>query len=138
MYIEWKDEYCIGIERIDEQHQKLIELLNALYRVISTDGKSGETWTLLDQFNQYADEHFYTEERIAVDAGIAVAEFEEHRAEHDAYRLRVKAFCQSHANNDKGVPVQLMAFLSKWWLSHILVKDMSLGRSIRQASGGQV
>ncbi|MCP5162329.1 MAG: hemerythrin family protein [Hahellaceae bacterium] len=137
MYIEWKDDYCIGIGRIDDQHRKLIGYLNALYKTVSGGAPVSQSWELLDAFNRYAEEHFSSEERIAFDAGIPSAELENHKAEHEAYRIRLKGFQQAYMNKDKMVPVQLMAFLSKWWLSNILVKDMELGRLIHDQEAKQ-
>ncbi|MBV1921433.1 MAG: bacteriohemerythrin [Pseudomonadales bacterium] len=131
MYIEWKKEYCVGVARIDEQHQQLIKLLNALYKEVSGGAPASQSWGLLDKFSDYAETHFTTEERIAVDGGVPSGQLESHKAEHDAYRVRVKSFYAS-MSKDKTVPVQLMAFLSKWWLSHILVLDMELGRVINE------
>ena len=129
MYIEWKDEYSIGVARLDEQHCHLISLLNALYTVVSNGGQDGESWKLLEEFSAYAESHFTTEERIAAEGGVPLGELESHKAEHEGYRNRVQSFQQS-MSKDKTVPVQLMAFLSKWWLSHILIRDMELGRII--------
>lgn len=136
MYIEWKKEYCIGVQRIDEQHQKLISLLNQLYTLVGQETNSEQnndkSWRLLGEFNQYAETHFNTEERIAADNNVPFSELESHKGEHQAYRERIKLFQKNYLSSAKFIPVQLMAFLSKWWLSHILVKDMELGKWINQ------
>lgn len=130
MYIQWKNEYRIGVPRVDEQHQQLIELINALYQKIGPETKPGDVWNLLEGFNHYADTHFATEERIARDANIPIEDFNAHKAKHESYRDRMLSFRRDLEQNDKRAPVQLMAFLSTWWLSHILVEDMELGRLI--------
>lgn len=137
MYIDWKDEYCIGVTPIDDQHFRLIGMLNALYDKIGPETAPTGAWDLLDGFNRYAETHFSTEERIARDSGVPIADLIAHRAEHEAYRDRMRAFQQSFVQNDKRAPVQLMAFLSNWWLSHILVRDMELGRLIRAGEAAQ-
>lgn len=131
MYIQWKNEYCIGVPRVDEQHQQLISLINALYQKIGPDTKPQDVWGLLDGFNRYADTHFSTEERIARDSNVPIDDLNAHKARHESYRDRMVSFRRDLENNDKRAPVQLMAYLSTWWLSHILVEDMELGRLIR-------
>ena len=137
MYIDWTPDYAIGVARIDEQHQQLIAMINALYEKIGPDVSSSATWALLDGFNRYAESHFATEERIALDAGVPMAELNAHKQEHQAYRDRMRTFQHAFAQNEKRAPVQLMAFLSSWGLSHILVRDKELGQLIneRQAHG---
>ncbi len=133
MYIEWKDAYSIGVPRLDEQHRQLIQMLNDLYQKIGPDTAPGNVWGLLDGFNRYAETHFIYEERIAGDAGVPQGELNLHKREHEAYRERMRTFQHAFSENDKRAPVQLMAFLSNWWLSHILVSDMELGRLVCQA-----
>jgi len=130
MYIEWKDDYCVGVPRIDEQHFQLIRMLNELYQKIGPEMSPGSVWELLDGFNRYAETHFTSEERIALEGGVSARELNLHKHEHEAYRERMRGFRHAFAQNDKRAPVQLMAFLSNWWLSHILVRDMELGRLI--------
>lgn len=130
MYIEWKDDYRIGVPRVDEQHFQLIRMLNELYQKIGPEVSPGCVWELLDGFNSYAETHFSSEERIALDGGVPVPELNQHKQEHEAYRERMRSFRHAFSQNDKRAPVQLMAFLSNWWLSHILVRDKELGRLI--------
>ena len=52
MYIDWTPDYAIGVARIDEQHQQLIAMINALYEKIGPDVSSSATWALLDGFNR--------------------------------------------------------------------------------------
>ncbi len=132
MYIEWQDKYAIGIERIDKQHQQVIKLINRLYQVIGPKTQPADAWSLLEEFNQYAEVHFMTEERIAEEGEVPYDELVDHKAEHENYRQRIRGFRRAFNENDKQAPVQLMAFLSKWWLNHILVKDMELGRLISE------
>lgn len=132
MYIRWKDEYCVGVSRIDEQHFRLVEMLNELYRKIGPEITPQDTWSLLQSFNEYAETHFSAEERIARDSNVDIAAQAAHRLEHESYRDRMANFRRAFEQNDKRAPVQLMAFLSNWWLSHILIRDMELGRLIRE------
>lgn len=131
MYIQWKNEYCIGVPRVDEQHQQLIGLINSLYQKIGPETKPQDVWELLESFNRYADTHFATEERIARESNVPIDDFNAHKAKHESYRDRMVSFRRDLENHDKRAPVQLMAYLSTWWLSHILVEDMELGRLIR-------
>lgn len=137
MYIDWKDDYCIGVTPIDDQHFRLIGMLNSLHGRIGPETVPASAWELLAGFNRYAETHFSTEERIARDSAVPLADLIAHLAEHEAYRDRMCVFQQSLAQDDRRAPAQLMAFLSNWWLSHILVRDMELGRLIRAGEVAQ-
>lgn len=132
MLIQWKDSYCIGVARIDEQHRQLIGMLNELYRTIGTDIEPASVWHLLQGFNRYADTHFSYEERLAREHATPPAQFAAHRGEHEAYCERMARFREDFEKGDRHASVQLMAFLSNWWLSHILVLDVELGKHLNQ------
>ena len=60
--ITWKDEYCVGVEKIDQQHQHLFELVNKLIqRPVLDDDTKLVSEILYEMFN-YAKVHFSTEE----------------------------------------------------------------------------
>ena len=131
MYIQWTNSYNIGVPRIDEQHQQLIEMINALYQKIGPNTQPHEVWELLEGFNNYAATHFATEERIAREANIDHGEFTAHKAKHQSYRERMLGFRRNLNEGDKRAAMQLMAFLSTWWSQHILQEDMALGQMIQ-------
>ncbi|MGA2071741.1 MAG: hemerythrin domain-containing protein, partial [Sedimentisphaerales bacterium] len=60
----WKDEYSVGVEKIDHQHQHLFEIINKLIeRPVSSDD-SGLVSDILSEMVNYAREHFSTEEML--------------------------------------------------------------------------
>lgn len=132
MLIKWNKNYSVGIAKLDEQHQQLIEMLNQLYQEIGPEIESSKVWPLLDAFNRYADTHFRFEERLVREHALPQDLFLAHRAEHEGYCLRLAQLQQNFHQGDRHAPIQLMSFLSNWWLSHILVSDMALGKLIRE------
>lgn len=137
MYIAWKEDYRVGVPAIDDQHYQLIDMLNELYESIGSNMPNDGIWKLLAGFNRYADTHFGTEERLAREAGIDPGIVALHHLEHESYRERLNALRLAFEKDDRSAPVQLMAYLSRWWLTHILVDDMELGRMIREAGASR-
>lgn len=131
MFIQWKDSYNVGIPAMDEQHVQLIDMLNELYEQVGPDIRFEDAWSLLEGFNRYAESHFICEERLARDNNLPLSVVLSHKTQHEAYRERMVSFHRSLEARDRNTVVQMMAFLSRWWLSHILVEDMELGRQIR-------
>ena len=131
MLLVWKNEYCTGMERIDTRHRMLVDQLNNLYARIGTDMAHERVKDLLSRFCRYVDVHFATEEYMAQEGGFPRPELEAHLAEHQAYRLRVEGFRVALESGDALAPVQLMAFLHYWWVTHILGANRALGRFLR-------
>lgn len=130
MLIEWKENYSIGVARIDEQHRQLIGMLNELYRNIGEGVDPAKVWPLLAGFNHYAETHFSCEDRLARANAIPQEDYAPHRAEHDAYRERMLNFHEDLGKGDRYAAIQLLSFLTNWWLSHILIVDVELGKQL--------
>ena len=59
----WKDEYNIGIDIIDKEHERLFKIINKLFRF--TDEKSKSQWACQEGikfFKDHAAKHFTEEE----------------------------------------------------------------------------
>ena len=71
-FIEWKDSYSIGVEKVDEDHRQLVDVINELHAAItrahgrdSIEAAVDELETMLDMVDElidYATDHFAWEE----------------------------------------------------------------------------
>ena len=62
--IVWSERYSVGISRIDEQHQRLIDLINDLHGAMLEKQEEPELSKILDGLAAYAVSHFATEETL--------------------------------------------------------------------------
>ncbi|MGM0632688.1 MAG: bacteriohemerythrin [Pseudomonadota bacterium] len=61
----WNENFATGIPSIDEQHYKLVEILNRLARQFADGVFSGEELNkIVDELADYAHYHFSSEEEI--------------------------------------------------------------------------
>ena len=60
--VEWKQELSVGIETIDEDHKRLIELTNTLINAIDKDIPKEELKTIFEELEAYTHYHFEREE----------------------------------------------------------------------------
>ena len=60
--IKWDDKYSVGISMIDEEHKKLIGILNKVIYAKEHNGNPEELWEVLSEMTNYALTHFKTEE----------------------------------------------------------------------------
>ena len=58
----WSDEMSVNIKRIDEQHKKLIDLLNSLFLAMIEGQAQSVIEKIVGELINYADYHFKTEE----------------------------------------------------------------------------
>lgn len=132
MFIDWSDDYVLGVARIDAQHRGLIDQLNALYHSIEPRQNAGRLREMLRGFNRYAEEHFSTEEALARRHGVPAIELAAHTAEHREYSARMTEFCERLDRDDPHVSILLLAFLHDWWVNHILMVDRVLCQDLRR------
>lgn len=118
---EWSDKYSVNIKQIDEQHKKLVDMLNELYEAMKT-GKGKEVLgKTLTELIQYVGTHFATEEKLFSTYGYP--EYNAHKAEH--IKLTQKAI-ELQKDFQQGAPVltvEVLGFLRDWLQNHILGTD---------------
>lgn len=121
IFIKWSDsEYGTGIETIDTQHKKLIELINEIYQSFLERRQADATAKVLDELEDYTKYHFGYEERLFKRFGYGHAE--QHTASHTAFINKVKEFRKSM---DAGVDVTFTVtnYLRDWLRRHIQHED---------------
>lgn len=119
--LEWKEEYSLGLQEIDNQHIKLIELINRLYDAFIKRQQSDEVIKVIVELSEYIDVHFSTEEVYF--KRFNYAETTEHIKEHHFFIEKVKEF-QTQVKENKGRYVfNIINFLQDWLVNHITVTD---------------
>ena len=119
----------IGVPEIDDEHKRLFELIAEVDAAVKADDNSVTTaMGLLNELKQYAVTHFAHEE--AYMEKIHDPELERQRKEHQAFVDKVNAYRLSDVTDDsaKEVILELLAFLSKWLMGHILGSDILIGQ----------
>ena len=113
----WRDEYKIGNEIIDQQHQYLFELAN---RIVDPNNSTSMPHNIL-ALSRYIGEHFKAEEELMVQ--YQYSGYEEHAMEH---KLLMSKLAELSHNIKKGEiePVEIIGFMRLWVFEHILEKDM--------------
>jgi methyl-accepting chemotaxis protein/hemerythrin len=119
--IIWNNKYCVGIDQIDQQHQKLIQLLNTLYDAMLEGKGKGKLEQLLTELVEYTKYHFKSEEEL----------FEKfsymgkmaHLKEHNALREKVMDFSLKIETGQVVITQDILKFLKAWINNHILSED---------------
>ena len=120
--IQWNENYSVGNQSIDSQHIKLIEMINEMAGLWGSSIDSEEISTILSEMTEYASSHFNYEEAYMEQIGYPG--LKDHKKEHKEFKLRVCDFCMRIMHKDNLVPEEILLFLSKWLINHILHSDM--------------
>jgi len=124
--IQWNDHLSVGIGSIDEQHKKLINMINGLNDALS-EGQVDEILVkIFDGLTVYTIKHFGYEEKLFAQYGYA--ETEAHQNEHRALIKQVTDLQQKMNDGDFIIGVEVMAFLKEWLMNHILKTDMAYAK----------
>jgi hemerythrin-like metal-binding protein len=124
-FIDWTEKLSVGVARYDEQHKKLIEIINRMHEAM----RKGQGKAILDQvlgeLVEYTQKHFADEEK-SFDT-YAYPDKEAHVKEHRDLIDQVVALKKKMDAGDLFVPVELMEMLRSWLSKHILETDKKYG-----------
>lgn len=119
--IQWNDSYSVGIQRIDEQHKRLIKMINDLAKAMRFGEGKNVISKIIHEMSEYAVFHFSTEEELF--EKFAYPDKEAHIAEHKKFTEKVKDFQKGYEEGRLLITVEVLRFLSDWLNNHILISD---------------
>lgn len=124
--IEWNKGYSVGVAIFDEEHKKLIAIINQLQTAIAAGVDKLALQRISDSLVEYTLMHFRHEEMYFDDW--AYPEAAEHIAIHAELRRQVFEYRKQIMEKDSAVLAEeLVQFLSDWLTEHILVDDRKYG-----------
>ncbi len=135
MLIEWKPSLSVGVREMDNQHQKLVSLINELHDAMATGKGRDALGRLLTGLVQYTAGHFRSEEQYM--QSIGYPGLEKHRKEHQDLTARVVDFKAQFDTGKTMLTVQLMNFLKYWLQDHIIGMDREYGPAGVAAAGSR-
>ena len=128
LMIEWSDELSIGIDSVDEQHQKMVNMINALKNAATETKDSTVTAQIFDGLTIYIEKHFAYEEALFEKYGFT--DHVRHIQEHAVLSTKVEALRKEFEANEGMVTDALMNFLNEWLHEHILVSDLHYAKEL--------
>ncbi|HAM88691.1 MAG: Methyl-accepting chemotaxis sensory transducer [Candidatus Falkowbacteria bacterium GW2011_GWC2_38_22] len=117
--IEWKSDYSVGVQELDDQHKKMFVLINQFYELMKETKDIKNIEKMLGELSDYGKYHLETEEKLFAEYGYP--EKEDHQKIHDAYRAKIGEFLQK--KDDALLSFEIIDFLEDWWLGHIASTD---------------
>lgn len=124
----WQEEYNLGVEIIDQEHQRLFKIINKLFRFREEEKDS--QWTCqegIKYFKGHATKHFADEE--AYMASIGYAGLAEHQAIHRGFRENTLPALEEELERTDYAPDAVEHFLgvcAGWLVGHTLMEDQAI------------
>lgn len=120
--IEWTAQLSVGIDSIDEQHKKLINMINALNDAMLTNSSNELLGKIFTGLAAYTQKHFTYEEDMFAEYGYSNSK--EHKRQHDELITQVLELKERFIENPQGtISADLMLFLKRWLTNHIMRTD---------------
>jgi hemerythrin len=124
-YLQWTDSLLMGIKTIDDQHRRLVDMVNELHDLATGSGQRCPTPEMVARLKTYAGEHFLVEEGYM--QAFAYSGYAAHKKEHEAFCAALQCFEKGCADG-RVHPAELLEFLKSWLTNHILDVDMKMGQ----------
>ena len=131
----WDDSYSLGIPILDEEHKKLLNLLNNFLSSIHTKNEKDVIKSTFDSLLEYTHEHFTNEEAFMEEH--KYPNLKEHRKEH--IKLTKEA-TQLNESKNYVFSDNIADFLIAWLTNHILGTDKKYAEYIlaRNPEAGKI
>lgn len=121
-YFEWSDALSVKVKEIDDQHKKLVEMLNSLHEAhVARMGKEAQREIIARMVN-YARTHFDAEEEYM--RKLQYPALAEHKEEHAAFAEKALELQERADNAGLIFTAEILEFLKRWLREHILGTDM--------------
>lgn len=122
----WSDEkMSVGVKVFDEQHKKLIAMINDLDDAMSKGKGNTVLSGLFSKLVAYTADHFKAEEKLLTQHSYPM--LADHLVEHEKLTKQALEYKANFESGKLTVSVQLINFLKDWLQKHILNTDKKYG-----------
>ncbi|NOQ34284.1 MAG: bacteriohemerythrin [Methylococcaceae bacterium] len=133
----WNENFEVGIEVIDTQHKRLVQLLNLLASHIAYQSDAPTLKTIFNELAEYAVYHFKTEEAIWHDCFANDLWESEHKAVHNSFIENIGNLkAEDGVKPLEEVIEEVLSFLTHWLAFHILDSDMRMSKVAKGVQQG--
>jgi len=119
--ITWSNDLSVSIKKFDEEHKKLITMINDLHMAMGSGNGKDVLGPVLARLVDYTKTHFAAEEELMQKHGYPG--YVSHKALHDGLTRQVIDLQNKFGEGKVLITVQVMNFLKDWLSSHIINTD---------------
>jgi hemerythrin-like metal-binding protein len=119
--IQWDDAYDVGLKEIDDQHKRLLDIINSIICEQQDKYDTTKFKSSLSTMIHYAYTHFATEERILIQT--EYPDLERHVLEHIDFIIKTLGLALDIDRGKGENRKELLRYLKEWFSTHVLGID---------------
>lgn len=119
--IEWSEEWSVGVHVLDEEHKRIIDVINELELIIPCKNTDERLTICMSKIAHYISKHFYHEEHIL--QANNYPDLKDHLIQHIYFKRAIADFHMMLLEQERMVGFELLRFLRDWFVDHILRED---------------
>jgi len=123
--IKWTDDYCLGVDLIDEQHQQLFEIANRIFSLLENEfiiDKHDKIIEIIDELKNYTIYHFKSEEDYM--QSIGYRRLLSQKVAHNDFIEKMATIDIGQIDNGQNEYLRgILIFVVEWLVGHILKED---------------
>jgi len=123
--MEWSPAFSVKVKKFDDQHKKLIDLLNQLHDAMKAGQGNAMLGVVLQSLITYTATHFKEEEQVMQANGYP--DLPQHKLEHEKLVKQVLDLQKKFQSGGSVLTLTVMSFLKDWLTSHIQGVDKKYG-----------
>jgi hemerythrin-like metal-binding protein len=116
---QWKQEYQLDVEFLDERHQKFLDLVNLLVQAINEEKEADELPQLFFKLMNFVENYFLQEEMLFKE--YQYHDLEKHQEEHNQFVQKIAFFQDEFSKGNESVGYEMLGFLS-WWIKDRIMR----------------
>jgi hemerythrin-like metal-binding protein len=123
--LTWNPDMSVGVRVLDEDHKKLIAMINELHASMLQGHSHEVVGGVLRRLANYTVEHFQREEKLFAQTGYPAAAG--HKREHEKLKAQVMVEIQKFQAGSASIGMETLTFLRDWLKHHIQESDKAYG-----------
>ena len=123
--MEWSPVLSVKVKKFDDQHKKLVDLLNQLHDAMKAGQGNAMLGVVLQSLITYTATHFKDEEQVMQANGYP--DLARHKGEHEKLVKQVLDLQQKFQGGGSVLTLTVMSFLKDWLVTHIQGEDKKYG-----------
>ncbi|GFO67372.1 bacteriohemerythrin [Geomonas limicola] len=116
-HVEWKEEYLLAMSQLDNQHRRLVELLQEAYRLNEEDAAAPESNLSLLELIDFAAFHLGYEASWLDRNGYEVPAAQRRGAEH--LKRQILRIQNHYFKGGQDRTEKILSFMTRWLANHL-------------------
>jgi hemerythrin len=131
--LDWKDEYSVGIEAVDDEHKELIDFINRFHQEFDATEAKKTVPAFFGDLLVWISAHFALEEKFMRDQ--AYDRFDQHKEDHERLIDELREIMDAFAWAEEIDALELARCLDSWFTLHFRAHDAELHHALGMHPG---